>query len=108
MDSTPDTDDQPVMYFGPPSLRKPDERQVPAPVGELCLWCYEAIAAGDMGTLNQFHQIHHYECLLRAMVGSVGHQERRCSCHGGTEEDPPGMTRREAALAAAALYHRRN
>jgi hypothetical protein len=33
-------------------------------------------------------------------LGSVGHQKGTCSCHGGTEEDPPEMTKRQAAVAA--------
>ena len=40
------------------------------------------------------------------VVGSVGHQLGRCSCFGGDEDDPPGMTVREAALAAVDLYER--
>jgi hypothetical protein len=46
----------------------------------------------------------HRECLVRMVVGSVGHQLRRCSCFGGGEEDPPGMTPREAARAALELF----
>jgi hypothetical protein len=48
----------------------------------------------------------HRECLIRHLVGSVGHQLGRCSCFGGTEEDPPGRTAREAARAAGALFDR--
>ena len=43
----------------------------------------------------------HHECLARVFLGSVGHQRRECGCYGGTYDDPPGMTRREAAIAAA-------
>lgn len=42
----------------------------------------------------------HLECWVRAGVGSVGHLRGRCSCYGGTEEDPDGLTLREAARAA--------
>jgi hypothetical protein len=48
----------------------------------------------------------HRECMVRQVVGSVGHLQRRCPCYGGTETDPPEMTRREAARAACELYHR--
>jgi hypothetical protein len=44
----------------------------------------------------------HLECALRILYGSVGHQMERCECYGGTEEDPPDMTAREAAVAAVA------
>lgn len=47
----------------------------------------------------------HSECLTRQMFGSVGHLLKRCP-YGGTEEDPPGMTAREAARAAAELVQR--
>jgi hypothetical protein len=42
----------------------------------------------------------HYYCLTRSVVGSVGHQFGRCSCNGGTFEDPPRLTRQQAAIAA--------
>lgn len=44
----------------------------------------------------------HWECDARAVIGSVGHIRKQCPCYGGTEEDPPGMTKREAAKAALA------
>lgn len=87
-------------YFGPPALMQEWETHVPAPVGKPCLHCEEVIAAGDTGTVNGAGQITHYACSMRMVVGSVGHQRGRCSCHGGTEEDPPGMTRKQAAQAA--------
>lgn len=46
----------------------------------------------------------HWECQARSVLGSVGHIQGRCSCFGGTEEDPPGLTKREAALAAVAAF----
>jgi hypothetical protein len=56
-----------------------------------------------MQPINGDGRIHH-ECLIRAVVGSVGHQLRRCSCYGGDEEDPPGLTKREAARLAAETH----
>lgn len=94
-----------VRYFGPPALRKPDELQVPAPLGQPCLLCGEAIEAGDTGTINLSGQVTHYECGMRMAVGSIGHQKRCCSCYGGSEEDPPGMTFRQAAVAAVIYFH---
>lgn len=46
------------------------------------------------------HHTWHEECALRSVLGSVGHLRGTCSCRGGTEEDPPGLTKREAARAA--------
>lgn len=97
-----------IEYFGPPLLRKPHERQVPTPVGELCTFCNEAIADGDTGTRTPTNiGVVHYECTLRMAIGSVAHLERRCSCFipGSEEGDPPGMTLREGALAAARAFH---
>lgn len=94
-----------MKYFGPPQGRKEWEEQVEAPVGELCIMCEEAIEPGDVGTINTAGQIAHHACSIRAVIGSVGHQLGKCSCFGGTEEDPPGLTRRQAAEAAAALFY---
>lgn len=76
--------------------------------------CGEAIAEGDSGFLEdvveslvplvQREAPRHRECLLRRVLGSVGHQQGKCSCFGGTYEDPPDMTPREAARAAVAYY----
>ena len=81
--------------------------RIPTPVGVLCNWCGESIVEGDagimmpliteIGTLDIYR---HKECYLRGVFGSVGHQQRQCSCYGGTIEDPPELTRRESAIAA--------
>jgi hypothetical protein len=72
-----------------------------------CAHCEEAIVPGDLvAPANDGAVLFHTECMLRMVVASVGHQLGRCSCHGGTEDDPPGMTVREAALAAVELYER--
>ena len=93
-------------YFGHPSGRKDWERQVPTPLGAQCILCEELIDEGDRGQINLVGQITHYECQMRVVVGSVGHQMGKCSCYGGTDEDPPGMTRRQAAIAACKLFYR--
>lgn len=70
----------------------------------ICAWCDEPVLATDKRAPN-YRDPTHYECGLRAAIGSVGHQQHRCFCYGGTEEDPPGMTRRQAATAAALYFH---
>jgi hypothetical protein len=40
------------------------------------------------------------------IIGSVGYQNHTCSCYGGNQEDPEGMTVRKAAKAAAELFRR--
>lgn len=66
-----------------------------------CAWCGEGFTQGEAIEPGGVH----YECGLRSAIGSVGHQRRRCSCYGGEDEDPPGLTRREAAVAAALFFH---
>ena len=95
-----------MRYFGPSKLKEGDKRKVAAPIGVLCIWCQEPIGRFDMGTINDAEQVLHYECAIRGVVGSVGHQRGTCSCFGGTEEDPPGLTKREAAIAALVVWKR--
>lgn len=80
----------------------------------VCPWCNEpvteseyptavAVVHGDDGQLHPWHR----ECLLRQVTGSVGHLKHWCACYGGNpdaELDPEAMTKRQAALAAVALY----
>jgi hypothetical protein len=45
----------------------------------------------------------HLECWMRLTIGSVGHQLKVCSCFRGDGEvydDPPGLSVRDAAIAA--------
>jgi hypothetical protein len=83
--------------------------RVSTPVGDPCLWCEEPIRDGDRGFLQScVHEINptkwswepiHAECSTRMIVGSIGHLDGQCSCFGGKGEgDPPGLTKREAAL----------
>lgn len=95
-----------TRYFGPDQFRKDHEIQVTAPVGQKCLWCDEEIQPLDVGTIDHADQILHYECSMRMILGSVGHIRKRCSCYGGTEEDPAGMTRRQAAKESVREWER--
>lgn len=72
-----------------------------------CILCGERITPADELAMMFIEPVH-FECGVRAIAGSVGHQQGRCSCFGGTEEDPPGMTRRQAAQAAADYLRGRN
>lgn len=92
-------------FFGPPGLKREGEETVDTPIGAPCVLCDEAIAEGDMGSVYENGGAVHYECSMRGVAGSVGHQLGRCSCYGGTEEDPPGLTPRQAARAAARIFH---
>lgn len=80
----------------------------PFPAGETCLHCGEPFdeAAGDSGQAmpcvrasGQTEVRHaHRECSLRSVVGPIAHLERRCHCHGGSNETP-GLSLRQDALA---------
>lgn len=96
--------------WGAPACQPQDHTETP--VGKLCGHCEEMVHQGDCGFLQTAvmsgHNTHevafHLECHMRLILGSVGHLNKRCSCYGGTDEDPPGMTVREAAIAAFQQY----
>jgi hypothetical protein len=69
-----------------------------------CEWCGEPVLAGERNHVG-FKDMH-VECGFRAVIGSVAHVLRRCSCYmsDSTLSDPPGLTKREAARAAHTLW----
>lgn len=81
---------------------------------DVCLHCGEAILPTEsivrMPVVSRAGTVvrrQHYECHMRQIVGGLNHLQGRCSCCGGTEPpDPPGMTKREAALAAVREWER--
>lgn len=85
---------------------------VKTPVGQPCGRCDEPIAADDDGVLIPYvtrcdtvMQPLHYECNLRQTIGGLNHLLGRCTCCGGTSDpDPPHMTKRQAAKAAATFW----
>lgn len=105
-----------MKVFNP--KQKTDYPECPCPVGERCLHCEEPIAATDTGFMvpyldvpgasdaRNYDKPFHFECFLRGIVGSVGHQLKQCSCYGGTREDPEGYTKRQAAVAAVEAWAR--
>lgn len=95
--------------------------QAPAPLGQPCLHCGEAIEDGDKGLLMPYiakdparqEEMEdlavpvHLDCFLRMLCGSVAHQQGACACHGGTGGDDPALSKREAAKAAVEYYESR-
>jgi hypothetical protein len=76
-----------------------------AEVNPACIYCTEPVLPTDKRA-EITNAIAHWECGLRAVLGGLNHQQGRCSCCGGTEPpDPPGMTHRQAALAAVRYYY---
>lgn len=101
-----------MKWFGPSPFSHAciDTPHIPTPIGA-CTWCEEPFLESDSGyAIPQVSGPHvtetyyHPDCWQRQLVGSVGHIRKRCSCYGGTEEDPPNMTRREAASAACRAF----
>jgi hypothetical protein len=104
-----------MMWFGSTWGAPVNEESthVSTPVGIPCAHCDEPIAEGDQGylipafrTASEMEILPwHFECHMREVVGSVGHLQKKCHCFGGTESDPPGMTKRQAAAAAWGLFN---
>jgi hypothetical protein len=66
----------------------------------ICAYCGDPIRPGEDFERWAAEQRVHKECAIRAIIGSAAHQLHECSCYGGTREDPPGMTTRQAAVLA--------
>ncbi len=87
---------------------------VSTPVGELCVYCEEPIEANQAGVVMPAGDAHghfaekpeHYECFIRQIVGSVAHITMQCSCYvpGSLASDPPGVTKRQAAIDAERMF----
>ena len=74
-----------------------------------CIHCKEPVSPGDPVSPSLVNgQLVHHECGFRMACGSAAHIERRCGCYvsGSDENDAPELTRREAAKAALAAWHR--
>ena len=96
-----------MMWFGKsyPAPAYADCPQTETPVGKDCRYCEEAVRQGDDGWFLYDGTILHRECNLRMAVGSVAHQEGRCTCFGGTANDEvDGMTVRQGAQAALEYF----
>ena len=64
---------------------------------------HRSMLVGQGGAREIFY---HRECILRLVFGSVGHALGMCSCPGakGVMDDPPWLSKRDAARAAYALH----
>jgi hypothetical protein len=80
--------------------------RVDAPLGRECLHCNEEIALGDDGFYDAGDSVFHRACFLRMIVGSVFHQQMKCSCFGGSDQDrlTAGLTVRQEAEEALAHH----
>jgi hypothetical protein len=102
-----------MKYFGAnPSAICSELEKIDAPNCAPCGHCKEPILRSDAGfavpCLGEPLLIaYHRACFLRGIFGSVAHQKKQCSCYGGSGEDDPNLTRREAAEAAVNLFEGR-
>lgn len=105
------------MWFGEPwpseSMRaevcSSEDQRVQVPTHKSCLYCDEPIAEGDRGmvmpavktkdrqTYETTLEAAHAECFIRMTVGSLRHLNRTCTCYGGDDSRPDGMSPREEA-----------
>ncbi|HEX4138337.1 MAG TPA: hypothetical protein VHY84_27250 [Bryobacteraceae bacterium] len=69
-----------------------------------CQYCEEPVSPGEVFPDFPSLQDVHCECAIRMFLGSAAHQLRECACFGGMRGDPPGMTRRQAAILAYDTY----
>jgi hypothetical protein len=83
--------------------------RIKVPVGATCVYCDETIAETDDGIVDAGASVHHRECFLRSIFGSINHQIGMCSCkHPGMIEEPEVGTKRQAAGAAVRFYEARS
>ena len=83
--------------------------RIEAPTCAPCGRCGEPITRSDDGFAvpclgEPLLVAYHRECFVRGIVGSVAHQQKKCSCFGGVGEDDPALSRRDAAKAAVAFF----
>jgi hypothetical protein len=105
-----------VKFFGVryASAAYQEAERVDPPVGASCARCEEPIVSHDDGWVVPYlgaqgdpsELPYHRACHLRSIIGSVAHQQGRCSCFvpESTEEDDPTLTVRQAAEAAEAYF----
>lgn len=67
-----------------------------------CPACEEPIAPDEALSRSVLNgKPAHLECVFRAVSGGANHIRKLCRCFGGTlDPDPPGLTRRQAAIEA--------
>lgn len=97
-----------MKWFGSPwgAPLNVDCPRAAVPTDATCLWCEEKIELPDSGIIYSNGPAAHLECFLRQTYGSVGHQLGICACDNGPDwmNDPPGLSRRDAAKAAVTWF----
>ena len=71
----------------------------------ICLHCKEVIREFEQRRpLNGGREWMHLQCLIRNIMGSVGHQKGECSCYGKVDTSEDGLSLRDAARLAYAYW----
>jgi len=115
-----------MQWFGPAPFGPvcEDTNHADTPVGTPCAWCDETIAQGEHGLfiphvtstgsaetleVSAVYLPYHQECMLRTVLGSLAHVERRCTCYGGTKNDEAhgALTKRQEARLVVAIWEQR-
>jgi hypothetical protein len=81
--------------------------KIDTPVKEVCIWCDEPILENESGIMFANGPLAHKNCFFRQIIGSVAHIKKECSCFSPAnpkDTDPEGLTKRQAADAAVALW----
>lgn len=88
-----------------------DCEEIDPPVLAPCARCGEFIRSTDSGFAvpvlgEPLLAAYHRACFLRGIVGSVAHQQKRCSCYvaGASCNDDPNLNVRQAAEAALKFW----
>ena len=70
----------------------------------LCEWCGEPVEPIELYATGQGM---HRECAFRCIIGSLAHLEGKCDHYvkDSTAGDPPGMTKRQAAIMSWSYWH---
>lgn len=79
-----------------------------------CPWCAEPVASDQPSSIllvglqaGVSPEPVHMDCLIRLVLGGVNHQQGLCACFGGSlPQDPPSLSKREAARVAATYWRR--
>jgi hypothetical protein len=93
-----------MNWFGEPwptaQFRAPicedDEKRIPTPVGETCIFCIESIEEDDRGEQLLGGEYVHVECGLRNVTGNHLHVMGKCEHIGHCNEESKLSYREEA------------
>lgn len=76
-----------------------------------CGHCGEVVKPGTGNLIPHIaeagpeERFYHVECSIRLVIGGANHLLSQCTCCGGTlDPDPAGLSKRDAARAAFAIY----